>query len=273
MHQAAARPRNRRAPLTFHDLGGDPISEPLILVHATGLCGPAYLSFAARLTERFRIVAVDLPAHGDTPPPVDDDFSYDSFADDLAAAVAAAGLRGARVFGHSMGGAIALIAEARHPGTFRAAYVFEPAILAVTVHDDGAFIEMVRRRRARFASGDEVRESLLAKWPFAGCSTEAKDAMAAHLVVGDDDGVVLRCSPEHEARCYESHHWAAGDFAGLDLPVVIGSGGDDEYGAGLVPPPVAETIPGARMVVHPHLGHFGPLQDEALVAADVLAAL
>lgn len=33
-----------------------------------------------------------------------------------------------RVFGHSLGGVVALAAEVRQPGTFEAMYLFEPVI-------------------------------------------------------------------------------------------------------------------------------------------------
>ena len=39
---------------------------------------------------------------------------------------------GCYCFGHSLGGALALLAEAAHPGTFAAIYAYEPAVATQT---------------------------------------------------------------------------------------------------------------------------------------------
>jgi hypothetical protein len=38
-------------------------------------------------------------------------------------------------------------------------------------------------------------------------------------------------------------------------------------------PPAADALPRGRLVTHPELGHFGPMEDPAAIAADVRAAL
>jgi hypothetical protein len=37
-------------------------------------------------------------------------------------------------------------------------------------------------------------------------------------------------------------------------------------------PPVADALPHGRLVRHPELGHFGPLEDPAAIAVDVRGA-
>lgn len=62
-----------------------------------------------------RSILVDLPGHGASDRP--EDFSYDlaAHADAVAVAIAASGLRGVDVVGHSLGGDTAIVLAARHP--------------------------------------------------------------------------------------------------------------------------------------------------------------
>ena len=45
--------------IAYYDLGGD--GTPLLLVHATGLCGPVLAPMAEELRSCFRCIALDLP--------------------------------------------------------------------------------------------------------------------------------------------------------------------------------------------------------------------
>lgn len=93
-------------------------SGPAIaLLHGFTTSGRAWADMAARLANRFRMIAVDLPGHGRSPaPPGGYDFA--ACLDDVLAASqrAAGGDRLAALLGYSMGGRIALGAALRNPG-------------------------------------------------------------------------------------------------------------------------------------------------------------
>ena len=92
--------------------------EPLILVHGgfgvTGMFAPLLPALAAH----HQVIAVELQGHGHTAD-IDRPFSYQHFADDIAALVEHLGLRQADVLGYSLGGGVALQSAIRHPGLVR----------------------------------------------------------------------------------------------------------------------------------------------------------
>ena len=91
-----------------------------VRVHVHGLgaaSGPctAHLSAYPELAGR-RTLYVDLPGFGISDRPADFGYTLDDHAAALAAALDAAGVRGAELVAHSMGGAVAIVLAARRPG-------------------------------------------------------------------------------------------------------------------------------------------------------------
>ncbi|MEU8825573.1 alpha/beta hydrolase [Streptomyces sp. NPDC048636] len=90
---------------------------PLVFVHGLGASSAVYhahIAAAAPLAGR-RWLFVDLPGHGISDRPVDFGYTLDDHAAALASALDAAGVRGAELVGHSMGGAVAIVLAARRP--------------------------------------------------------------------------------------------------------------------------------------------------------------
>jgi pimeloyl-ACP methyl ester carboxylesterase len=258
--------------LQLHDLGGD--GPPLLICHATGFCGRAYEPLAAALAHRFRVSALDFRGHGLSDPAPDGDYCWDRMAEDVHAVTTALGAPVA-VLGHSMGGAAALLAETRWPGTFRAAYVYEPALVpdAMERPDPTPFVERTRRRVAVFASRGLAGERLRLAPTYAGWSDESMRAFLEHgLREADDGSVVLRCAPDVEAACYAS---GAADVSAIhvDLPLTVAVGLEpDLLGAAPAARALAAALP-ASLVEHPGLTHFGPFERPGEVATAAIAAL
>jgi pimeloyl-ACP methyl ester carboxylesterase len=85
------------------------------------------------ISSGFRAYAVDLRGHGlhsdAHQPPDPHRLTYEGMARDVLDVVDAAGWVGqVFVFGHSLGGAVAMHVETMRPGTFRGMYLFEPVI-------------------------------------------------------------------------------------------------------------------------------------------------
>lgn len=106
--------------VTINDLnvsyyeGGPQGAETILLIHGFGADKSTWLWFAQELTERYRVIAVDLPGFGDSGRPHG---SYDvgTQAERMAAFVDALSIRRLHLVGHSMGGHIAALYAARYP--------------------------------------------------------------------------------------------------------------------------------------------------------------
>jgi len=261
--------------VAVHELGG--AGPPLLLAHATGLCGPVFAPLAARLAARFRCVALDFRGHGDSVTPVEVDFAWRGLADDVLAVVDHLGLEGAVGVGHSSGGAALLDAEARCPGAFCGLWCFEPIVwpepppLAPRM----ALIEGALRRREVFASRDDAYAHFAAKPPLSALRPAALGAYVECGFADDDAGdgsVRLKCRREDEAAMY--HQGMAHDgfsrLADVSCRVVVALGGRSPAIGPQVARAQVAALPHGRLEVFDGLGHFGPLEDPEAVAAAVL---
>jgi pimeloyl-ACP methyl ester carboxylesterase len=114
--------RRGEVELSCLDYGGD--GPPVLLLH--GLAGHAgeWLETARRLTERHRVLALDLRGHGlSTTRPAD--ISPEAHAADVAAAIEAFAVAPVALVGQSLGANLALLTAALHPQLVRALVVAE----------------------------------------------------------------------------------------------------------------------------------------------------
>ncbi|WP_328963325.1 alpha/beta hydrolase [Streptomyces virginiae] len=113
MRDAVVTPEGDR--IRWVELAGE---EPArVYVHGLGSTSPAY--FAASATHPLlagrRSLLVDLLGHGHSDRPEEFDYTLEAHADALAVALADAGVEGAELIAHSMGGAVAIVLADRHP--------------------------------------------------------------------------------------------------------------------------------------------------------------
>ncbi|MGO9560017.1 MAG: alpha/beta hydrolase [Acidimicrobiales bacterium] len=287
--------------IAVHDLGGDESAETLVICHATGFCGRAYQALADELTGRFHVMALDFRGHGDSTVPANGNFDWAAMAGDLLAAVDAIAAPGPVVgFGHSLGGGALMLAEARRPGTLRAAHLYEPIVLPTGLptsppsalptsppsalpadlpHPGGGPDMMsiaARRRRATFASKAEAIWRYSTRPPLNVLQSGCLAAYVEHGMRELPDGSVqLKCSPDSEAATFEAAGKPTIDtIRGVLTPTTVAIGTTER---GWTPagfgPAIAEALPHGRLDGHPLLGHFGPLQGPVTVGAMILDAL
>jgi pimeloyl-ACP methyl ester carboxylesterase len=262
--------------IPVHDLGGS--GPPLLLCHATGFHGLVWGPFAARLAQRFRVWSMDFRGHGDAGPPPGRPVDWLGFRDDVLAVVEDLGLEQPFGFGHSMGGAALLLAEADRPGTFSALACFEPIVFPSEGPPGGGgdLPTGARRRREVFASRDEAFANFAAKPPL---SSFVPDALRAYVDHGFADrpegGVALKCRPEVEAATYEgaAAHPGWTRLPSVTCPVVVMTGEHTDAMPPELPRRQAERLARGRVEVVPGVGHFGPMEDPPALARAVSAAL
>ncbi|MCX5414905.1 alpha/beta fold hydrolase [Streptomyces sp. NBC_00059] len=113
MHSAAVTPEGDR--IRWVELPGQ--EPPRVYVHGLGATSPAYFTEVAAhpLLTGHRSLLIDLLGHGISDRPTVFDYTLESHADALAAGLTRAGVRGAELIAHSMGGSVAIVLAARHP--------------------------------------------------------------------------------------------------------------------------------------------------------------
>lgn len=263
--------------VALHQLGGE--GEPVLLAHATGFCGRMWEPVARHLTGH-RALAFDARAHGRSITPDTASLSWRAVAADLLAAVDALGLQGCRAAGHSMGAAALLLAERARPGTFSALYCYEPVTSPVDTDEplrDYVLAEMTLRRRDRFPSIDAARANFAGKAPFDTFSPDSLDAYLTHCFRPVEPGaeeITLVCRRQDESTFYREGR-SHGLFEELDqirCPVVLGAGPVIAGSPSSFAARVASRLPHSRLIRYDDLTHFGPQDDPARIAADIITA-
>jgi pimeloyl-ACP methyl ester carboxylesterase len=95
-----------------------PGREPArVYVHGLGASSPAYFAEIAvhPLLVGRRSLLIDLLGHGISDRPADFDYTLEAHADALAEALTSAGVTGAELIAHSMGGSVSIVLAVRHP--------------------------------------------------------------------------------------------------------------------------------------------------------------
>jgi pimeloyl-ACP methyl ester carboxylesterase len=278
---AKAGPRVRGAEgvelATFH-LGGD--GPPVIAMHATGFHGRCWGPLAMQLAPSFSVWAVDQRGHGASgkaPSGRYDDWSV--FVDDLFAVLDALGEDDWRAIGHSMGGAVLMLAEARRPGTFLDLCCYEPVVFPPTLASPDGFAgrvpmaELARKRRPTFPSRQAAYDNYASKPPFERLDPAA---LAAYINFGFVDepggGVTLACAREDEASVFEGapRSGAWDRLAEVRPPVTLLGGGDMTDPVSFALEEVARHLPRGGVRRFAGLDHFGPFEDPVQVG-DVMA--
>jgi pimeloyl-ACP methyl ester carboxylesterase len=240
------------------DAGG---GLPLVLVHGFPLDHRMWLAAAAALPGEHPVLAVDLPGTPghDHPLPAP---SIDACADDVADALAQAGVARAVVVGMSMGGYVALALAERHPELVAALGLVDTKSTADT--------PAAHANRLRIADEAEAAGSVAPVRPMStsllGETTRsARPALSDQVAAWIEDQ-----SPEGVAwaqRAMAARPDRTDVLRAFDGPVVVVVGDEDD----LTPLAAAEhmvaSTPQARLVVVPHAGHLAAFEQPDAVAA------
>ncbi len=105
----------------YKEAGSD---EPLILIHTNGASAWQYTEVFPLLLTRFRVLACDMPGHGDSDP-IQRHYSVEDYADALNGFMEALGLGSAHVSGCSIGGSICVAFASRYPHRTRSTLIVE----------------------------------------------------------------------------------------------------------------------------------------------------
>jgi pimeloyl-ACP methyl ester carboxylesterase len=266
--------------IAAYHLGGD--GPPVMLLHATGFHGRCWLPLAPALAGQFSVWSIDQRGHGASGKAPDGRYDdWGLFVDDLFAVLDNLGLDSWRGLGHSLGGAVLLMAERRRPTTFKALCLYEPVVLPpfdlASLEGGIAVREAARKRRQGFPSLRDARENFAAKPPMDRFDPAALDAYVTYGFVADlaGGGVTLACAREDEASVYDgaprSDLWE--HLNDVHAPVTVLAGIDRRGVVSRVVEDVGQRLPRGRARRLPGLTHFGPFEDPVGVGRVAAATL
>ena len=257
----------------------------LYLSHATGLHAHCWTPMVKALAGRFRCIAADQRAQGDSTRPTVGTLSWDGVADDVEIAMGALGLLGRTdVYGvgHSQGGFAVLEVERRRPGTFQSLFVFEPVVFPGpgaggpdrTIQDDHMALGASKRRPV-FPSWQDAATNFSMKGPFA---ISDPDLVSSYVYWGfneQPDGTVrLKCDPADEAQLFMhslTNLWDAVDPIAAPTTVAV-SGHTNEVFA-VNGPILASRLRNGKLLNLPNRSHFGVFENIPEMADLITTAL
>ena len=258
--------------LHYVDWGGD--GPPLLLVHATGFHARLWDPYAERLRGRFRVLALDQRGHGDSGQPRTG-MAWPSFAEDVAAVIAALGIEGCYAAGHSSGGTAVGMCAGDHPGSIRRLMLIDAVLrderrAGFPPAGPSVMAERTRRRRMVWDSPHQFEQAMQGRPAFARWRPEFLSSYAHHGLRRRPDGhYELKCPPAVEAAVYEgamqNDPWPA--LGRVRVPVMLLRATRTEDGRTPLPPDTAARIPNCTDVPVAAT-HFIPMEEpEAVLAA------
>src|SRR5271155_2247328 len=236
-------------------------SPALVLLHSWGGSRRTWSEVIARLSSRFRCIAVDLRGWGKSDRQTED-YSLFAQADDVAGVIKSLKVKNFVLVGHSMGGKIAQILAGRRPDCLRAVVLVAPApptplhapdaqkrsMLAsyTTPEGIGEVLKVINHRPLTIAQRLQVTEDTL------GGAEAAKVAWLSQ-------GMALDISEQ------------AGSIT-APVCVIVGSADQVEKEAALREA-LLPLIPHAKFKTIEGVGHLSPLEAPDDVAAAISAFL
>ena len=218
-------------------------APPLLALHSAA--GSAELDLrrlAAEWTRHHRVLLVDFSGHGRSDAFAGAPFTFAHFIEDAVAALDHFGVAQADVFGFSMGGGVALGLASQHPERVR-----RLAVHGVNVQWD----EDEARQMVQAMEPETIRQHA-PRWAGRLADTHSADLSGAAR------WPALMRQMQAFTRALPARPFPDQQLAAIAHPTLVSHGDADRYFALRHALHLRETLPDARLAVHPGLDH--PIQ-------------
>jgi pimeloyl-ACP methyl ester carboxylesterase len=237
---------------------------PLIVLH--GLLGsldnwqPLGRHFAAH----FRVFAVDLRNHGQSPH--HDDVSYDAMAADLDEFMRTHELTRAHLLGHSMGGKVAMQFALRHPARVDKLVVVDVSPRAYPPSHKGTLAALLALDLQKF----QRREQLDVELAKSMDNTEVRHFLLKNVVRGDHGGFRWKANIRGLWESYERLTVAVTSETFCNRPTLFVRGEKSDYVPAADNDLIRRLFPRAEFCVIAGAGHWVHADQPEAVFASVL---
>lgn len=264
----------------------------ILLAHATGFHARCWDGVVRELPDDCHIIALDHRGHGRSSKI--GPYEWSVLDRDLCEFIRRCGLTDIVGVGHSMGGHCMVYSASQEPNRFRRLVLVDPVIMSPDAYDHDlpqqlyAAVEdhPVARRFDQWQSVDEMFERFQGRHPYR---LWQKDVLWEYCLyglepVGSDEAqgrkYKLRCPPIVEASIYMGRGESSEIHSllkSIEVPVTVlrakvrdsRTKGMDFASSPTWPKLAANFLQG-KDVYQPHLSHFMPMQDTALVARHII---
>jgi len=234
----------------------------LVFGHSLTFDSAMWQGVADKLSDRFRVVCIDLPGHGGSGTPCEI-FSLEDMADDVDKVLDALEVEGAVWAGHSMGGMVGMRLAIRHPSRLRAMALLNTSAEAEAEGARDLFHyvnESSRGKPSDKATVDFVL-SLMFSAAFLEAEPEKVEPYRTLLFEPPDAEGTYRA-----ARAVIWRDSVLEELQSIDMPTLVITGNGDTAVPASFGRTIAEAIPGSRMVELDDCGHLSPEERPAEVA-------
>jgi abhydrolase domain-containing protein 6 len=245
--------------------GPEDATEAVVMVHGYSSEKTVWMRFASHFTDRYQVLILDLPGHGETA--FDPELKYDTVSQGqrVLQAMDALNISRAHIIGNSMGGFIAAQIALHHPERVQSVTLIDAA--GVIAPEASDMEKMLAKGRNPFEIS--TREEFDAFYAM----TMAQPPWLPRMILDymADDYIARR---ESLARIHQDFHQVDmldAQLSEFRVPVLVMWGERDR----LLHISSAEVwksgIPGAELISYPALGHMPMLEDPSRSASDILA--
>lgn len=248
----------------LHDVGHRP--APIVALHSSGAGARQWASWRSNWPPSTEVVALDLIGYGEAPAwPAPQALHLLDEARHVVRAIEALG-RPVHLVGHSYGGAVALQVALHGPHRVVGLSLYEPVMFSLLRgHDDAAWEEIVATGHRIAALADTQQPNAAAavfvdywsgRGAWASLPPHRQLAVAARMpkVAAEFEALF---ADDTDPRCYHR----------LEVPVRLVSGGRSPRPARRIAERLAGLLPEVEAVRLHDLGHMGPVESPARVAA------
>ena len=258
--------------LKLHHLAwGDPKAPALVCVHGLTGSGHAFDGLARRMSDRYRVIAVDVRGRGDSGWSKEGAYSQADYVSDLEGVVAALGLGKFTLCGTSMGGRISMEYAGRH------AEKLERLIINDIGPDAEAGSDRITQNQANvpesFANLDEAVAYRSKTSPvFTNLpADEQRERMGYELRPGADGRLYWKHDPEFQrqrvTKGTPTYGYLWDVLKRFEVPTLLVWGGASDVLSEGQARRIVETLPHGEMVTVPGVGHAPTLNEPAAVEA------
>ena len=243
----------------FHFLEwGDADAPPVVLLHGGNQSAHSWDLVSLHLSDRYRVLALDQRGHGDSEWCRGGDYSASAMAGDAAAFLEALGVRDPIVFGHSMGGFVAMTLAKARPELPRALVLVDvgPELSARGTDAIRGFVQ----RNVEFDDLEEFLDNVEKYDPFR--TRAHMERTVKYNLLRRADGKYVS---KHDRRRFEppgdpgASHPARGvtleDARGFACPTLVLRGAESHVLDPDAAERFAQALPQGRLATVPDCGH------------------